>query len=60
MVVTIDRSGVTMRRPKERRTSAFHLPWFSVHGQAVRLQVKQEQLDRAKKRSERCALSVRR
>jgi hypothetical protein len=42
MVVTIDRSGVSMRRAKERRTTAFHLPWFPVHGQAARLRVRQE------------------
>jgi hypothetical protein len=56
MVVTIDRSGVSMRRPKERGTSAFHLPWFSVHGQAARLRVKQDQLERAKKRADRRTL----
>jgi hypothetical protein len=50
MVVSIDRIGVKMRRPGQRRASAYEVPWFNVHGQGARLRAAEKAWERKKKR----------
>jgi hypothetical protein len=50
MVVSIDRIGVKMRRPGQRRASAYEVPWFNVHGQGARLRAAEKAWERKRKR----------
>jgi hypothetical protein len=60
MVVLIHRGGVAMRRPGERDSSAYELPWFNLHWQAARLRARETLREREMKRAaRRAARSVR-
>ena len=51
LVVAIDRAGVYLREPRQRRETALELSWLRAHGVASRDRAEQMKRERAQRRA---------